>query len=625
VIVPMSKVQVMGPRRLLSPALAFLQRQGVLDLRTPPAATARMPGFLRAVAASEKERASGGALEEALTAAERLLSGLPPAPRQPEEPLPPPGGPDFLARLASLSAERHGLEQRVASLEEEQRLLGRYRPVLLALAPLTGELPRGGKARSIGLVLQRDGRTLAMLEGELRRITDGNCTVQSRAAGEQQLVVLATVPEERAKEASALLFEHGVEEVWLPARCAGQPLPEALRLLQSWEQELPAQVSAARDDLLRFSGRVRPALRRAIRRGGRRLAQLEALASVGETAHAFVITGWVPRARVPDLEHRLGRALAGHAALVAYPPEPGEEADVPVVLENRALLHPFERLLALVPPPAYGSIDPTPYLAIFFPLLFGLILGDAGFGLVGIAASLAWRWRRWGGAAGRDYAAIALACSMSAVAFGLVFGEFFGDLGARFGLRPLLFDRRRGTLSFLGIALGVGVVHVGVGIALGAVTALRHRHLRQGIDRIGRLVLLAGVAVAGLGVAGVVSRAVLVPALAVGGAGVLLSLAGGGPMALLDVVLSLGNVLSYARLMALGLASALLGEVANRLATTVRPLAVGVALAIFLHAVNFTLGLVSPFIASLRLHYVEFFEKFYEGGGRRYRPFGLTR
>jgi V/A-type H+-transporting ATPase subunit I len=94
-------------------------------------------------------------------------------------------------------------------------------------------------------------------------------------------------------------------------------------------------------------------------------------------------------------------------------------------------------------------------------------------------------------------------------------------------------------------------------------------------------------------------------------------------MAALDLVLGLGNVLSYARLMALGLASAMLAEVANLLATSLRPAAAGVAIGVLLHAVNFTLGLISPTVAALRLHYVEFFEKFYEEGGVPYRPFAL--
>jgi V/A-type H+-transporting ATPase subunit I len=97
-----------------------------------------------------------------------------------------------------------------------------------------------------------------------------------------------------------------------------------------------------------------------------------------------------------------------------------------------------------------------------------------------------------------------------------------------------------------------------------------------------------------------------------------------GFMAALDLVLALGNVLSYARLMALGLASVMLAEVANLVAGALRPAALGIVLSVLLHAVNFTLGLISPAIAALRLHYVEFFEKFYDEGGLPYRPFALA-
>jgi V/A-type H+-transporting ATPase subunit I len=187
-------------------------------------------------------------------------------------------------------------------------------------------------------------------------------------------------------------------------------------------------------------------------------------------------------------------------------------------------------------------------------------------------------------------------------------------------MRPLLLHRRDALLSFLGLAIGLGLVHVALGTAIGALHALRHGHLREGLERLGRLVLLAGAAGAGLAVAGLVPRALFVPSLCVAAGGVLLSLVG-GPMALLEVVLSLGNVLSYARLMALGVASVMLADVANHLGSAVRPAALGLSLAVLLHGVNFTLGLMSPLIASLRLHYVEFFEKFYEGGGRPYRPF----
>jgi V/A-type H+-transporting ATPase subunit I len=105
---------------------------------------------------------------------------------------------------------------------------------------------------------------------------------------------------------------------------------------------------------------------------------------------------------------------------------------------------------------------------------------------------------------------------------------------------------------------------------------------------------------------------------------VVVAVAAEGPMAALDLVLGLGNVLSYSRLMALGLASAMLADVANSIARGLEPAIAGFAIGLLLHAVNFSLGLVSPVVAALRLHYVEFFERFYEEGGEPFRPFALT-
>jgi len=624
VIAPMAKVQVLGPRRRLGAVLSFLQERGVLDLRTPAPLLSGVPsGALRPVPLREGEHASERALVAAADASARLQAALPPPGRGDEEALPDVEDPSFPVRVEALDAERRALEARLAALKEERLVVERYGKLLVALAPLRPTLPGAGEPHPVGLVMRRDPRALELLDGELRRLTGGNCSVQSRPAGENQLAVLVSVPRDRSREVAALLFERGVEEIRLPARYAGQPLVRALQLLLAREREIPAQAAAAEAELAALSARAGPALRRALHEARSRLARLRALARCGETRHAFVVTGWIPRAGVPALEASLGGTFGGRVTALVHDPEASEGEDVPVVLQNPPLLRPFERLLALVPPPRYGSVDPTPFLALFFPLFFGLVVGDAGLGALGIAAALAWRRRGWGGAAGQDLAAIAMACAASALLFGLLFGEAFGDLGARLGLHPLLLDRRRALLAFLGLTVGVGMVHVGLGTAIGAIHSLRHRHWRKGLERGGRLVLLAGSAVVALAVAAVLPRGALLPGLWVAGAGTALAVAGGGPMALLEVVLSLGNVLSYARLMALGVASVMLAEVANHMPVAVRPLAAGLALAILLHALNFTLGLMSPLIASLRLHYVEFFEKFYEGGGRPYRPFAL--
>ena len=110
----------------------------------------------------------------------------------------------------------------------------------------------------------------------------------------------------------------------------------------------------------------------------------------------------MPEERVPALRAAATAELGERVALLARPPERSEWPQVPVVLRNRARVRPFERLLALVPLPRYGSTDPTPWLAVFFPLFFGLVLGDVAFGALGVVVALVLRVRGTGGVLGRD-------------------------------------------------------------------------------------------------------------------------------------------------------------------------------------------------------------------------------
>ncbi len=316
------------------------------------------------------------------------------------------------------------------------------------------------------------------------------------------------------------------------------------------------------------------------------------------------------------------RALGPGVEVMAFPVEPSEYGEVPVVLRNPRFLRPFELLLALVPLPRYGTIDPTAALAIFFPLFFGLVLGDAGFGLIALAA-LALVRRRLRTPVQQQLAVVAAACAVSAVVFGVFFGELFGSLGAHLGMRPLLMDRRAMAIPFLMVSLAIGAGHVVIGIALGAWEAARRGHVREAVGRAAHALLLVGAALLGAGVVRWIPLAPSTWMLAVLGALALTSVVAGGPLGLLELVLSAGHVLSYARLMALGLASVMLADLANHLGATVKPAALGWALALLLHAVNFTLGLISPTVCALRLQYVEFFDKFYQAGGRAWRPFAL--
>jgi V/A-type H+-transporting ATPase subunit I len=612
----MARVELLGPRELLAEALALLQASGALHLREAA------PGLRRA-AHDPRSAAQEDALRELARRASALADRLPP--------FAPASGParaegDPAARLpwlARLEGEVAHLEERRAALQAERAATERFSRLVVALAPLGHRLDPALEPELHGLELRTDPAALALLRAEVERLSAGACEVEARALDEERTGVLLVVPRACSRALSALLFERGVDEVRLPPAYGGKRLLDVLLLLLARVRAIPGELEAVDAALADLAAREGPAIAATALAAAAGLGRLRAAGRCAETRFAFVVTGYMPARAVEALRARAASALGERVAVFARPPARAEWAEVPVVLRNRPCLRPFERLLALVELPRYGSVDPTPWLAVFFPLFFGLVLGDVVFGVLGAGAALLVRARRVGAGTGRDLAWIALWCSVSAALFGLAYGEALGELGAGAGLHPLLLDRRRAVMTFLWVALGVGAVHVAAGIGLGVASALAAGHRREALGRAARFALLLAVGVGAAGLTGLLPGAVVRPALVSGTLALASAVVADGPMAALDLVLGLGNVLSYARLMALGLASAMLAEVANLLATSLRPAAAGVAIGVLLHAVNFTLGLISPTVAALRLHYVEFFEKFYEEGGVPYRPFAL--
>jgi V/A-type H+/Na+-transporting ATPase subunit I len=206
------------------------------------------------------------------------------------------------------------------------------------------------------------------------------------------------------------------------------------------------------------------------------------------------------------------------------------------------------------------------------------------------------------------------------VLFGVLYGEALGSLGHGLGMPALWFYRGgpQALEPLLLFSLTIGLVHVVLGLSLGMWTAARGHQPRHVASKAGTLLVLAGLlGLAGISAAGL-PDAFLTPALAALAVGVVVACLTQGGLELLGV---LGNVLSYLRLAAVGLASTYLAEVANELGSR-GPLLLGIIVATLFHALNLALAAFSPMIQALRLHYVEFFGQFHEGGGRLFSPLG---
>jgi V/A-type H+-transporting ATPase subunit I len=222
-----------------------------------------------------------------------------------------------------------------------------------------------------------------------------------------------------------------------------------------------------------------------------------------------------------------------------------------------------------------------------------------------------------------------VAGALWAIVFGFLFGEALGDVGHELGLPALWFYRGGADAvePLLLFALALGATHVVLGQLLGLWQSASARRPAELLNRFGSLLALGGVfALAGVAADRVPGGALttsLSAALVVVGLALLIARRGalGFVMGPLELVGTLGNVLSYLRLAAVGLASTYLAMVANELAV-LGPLWLGLFIGVFFHALNLALASFSPMIQALRLHYVEFFSKFYEGGGQPFRPFG---
>ena len=333
----------------------------------------------------------------------------------------------------------------------------------------------------------------------------------------------------------------------------------------------------------------------------------------------------------PDLD-RLRRELEqriGPEVVVEELETTGREREAPVLMRNTRLARPFELLVRFLDVPRAGSLDPTILTAIFLPLMFGVMVGDVGYGVLLLGLALLGRRKlRHRSPVMASLASVLVLGSVWSIVFGVLFGELFGDLGKRLWGDWAVWMYRPGAEALeplLLFAVAIGAAHVVLGVLLGLWQAARFREHRAALDRLGTLLVIGGL----FGLAGWAADhlpgAALTPAVGaiVVGLVLVMSLHGalGVVMGPLELVGTLGNVLSYLRLAAVGLASAYLAIVANELAGA-GPIWMGLLIAAFFHALNLALAAFSPMIQALRLHYVEFFSKFLAGGGRPFRPFG---
>jgi len=520
-----------------------------------------------------------------------------------------------------------GLAARRDKLRSESGLLPRFLSTMRKLLPLFLSTVRETDHVSFGILVNRSqAEVLDIIVGQVAEMTGGQAETAIGALDATTTAMFIAAPRSAADAIGAMLDQHDVSRLRLPPEFDSSSPEAAIASLSRRLQAIPDEIAAVEKQLNEIAEQWSSRLLYCVAALQDELETYQVLPQLGQTETTFVLVGWVPARQVPALQAALESEI-GERILVSTTPMTEElERRAPVALENPGVARPFESLVHLYSTPRYGEFDPTRLMALFMPIFFGMMLGDIGYGALLLGLALLAR-RRFKSGIGRDLANILALGAGWAIIFGLLFGELFGTLGGSVGLQPLLFDRADSdhVIDLMALAISVGAAHIVLGLLLGLWKAIRQGNRHALLERGGRLVglialfLLVGVLV-DLLPAGFMTPAI---ALLIVGTSLLAWSLGktGIIVAPIEMIGLVGNVLSYLRIAAIGLSSVYLALVANEMAGIVGSVVVGAIIAVLLHALNLVLGAFSPTIQSLRLHYVEFFRNFYEGGGRLYAPY----
>ena len=362
------------------------------------------------------------------------------------------------------------------------------------------------------------------------------------------------------------------------------------------------------------------------------------------TDQVVFFEGWVRRRDFKRLEKLVSRFTA--AGVTEIVPASGET--IPVEIQNSRIFRPFEVVTRLYGMPQYFELDPTALLSPFFAIYFALCLTDAGYGLILVAFS-AWLLTRLQG--DKKFLRLILICSSLTIVAGALTGGWFGDgmqqLASRFGwawlararLKMMWFDPLEQPMTFFALSIALGYIQIMTGIITAFIHNLRRREFVAALcDQLTWLVMLNSIVVYFVSrqssyipesVGSIAIRVAIVPAVTIllfsnrqGSWGGRLGL---GAYQLFSTIFYLGDLLSYLRLMALGMVTGGLAMAVNVMADTARGVPyVGLILAVLVlvvgHLFNTAINALGAFVHTIRLQFVEFFPKFITGGGRQFEP-----
>lgn len=354
-----------------------------------------------------------------------------------------------------------------------------------------------------------------------------------------------------------------------------------------------------------------------------------------KTKNVSAIQGWISEEDSELLTEACKKVLKDEYYIEFEDVKEDEIDDVPIKLKNGELVSAFESVTGMYSYPKYNEVDPTPLLAPFYLIFFGMMVADAGYGLIVLIGSfLALKFLKLSDSM-KDFAKFFFYLSFPTIFFGLIYGSFFGDIVK---LPTQLIDTNKDVNTILILSLALGVIQIFFGLFVKVYSLVKMgKKLDALLDAGSWIITLASiggiVAVkfldlpSFLGTVFIVTTVIGMVLIVIAGGRAEKSVgakAGQGLYSLYGITGYVGDLVSYTRLMALGLAGGSIAGALNLLINTLPGIAaiiIGPVLFILFHIFNLGLSLLGAYVHTARLQYVEYFSKFYDGGGRPFKAF----
>lgn len=552
------------------------------------------PGALHRPKLSEAQLFDEGAYQEGIRLAQTILDGQ--------------------RQAAALAAERDRLQGQSASLT----------PWLMLDVPLETE---GTETVSVIFAAVPAGADYAAMEGAVGEVTELACLYDAGADRERHCFLLLC---HKTAELSCVEVMEGFGFSPVDLRGWTGSAADNVRWLDSRLAAMEAEMEGAKAAVAACNAR-RELLLCCGARAEAEAARKEAEGRLLDTDTAFFLTGWIPA----DEEGRLAELLEQYpCAWETEEPAAEDYPRVPVELKNNRMTRPLSMVTDMYSLPAYGSLDPNPLMAPFFIFFYGFMMADMGYGLLMMLASLIILKRvDLNGAILRHMIPLLGLCGVSAFVMGAVTGSFFGDLipqwvrltsGREIGL-PALFSPLDDALAVLIGSLAIGAVQIFTGMAINLYKRIRRGEVLAALCGEGAwfavfLLFAAGLLLGRLKIAAIAIGAILVLTQGYGKKGVVGKIVGIGGSLYNHITGYFSDILSYSRLMALMLAGAVIAQVFNTLGAITGNVLTFLLISAIGNGLNFALSLLGCFVHDMRLQCLEFFGRFYEDGGKPFRP-----